>query len=72
MIDFSTLPLLKDKKALVTGVANDQSIAWVSRSLMAACSERRLSLKNAKTEIRPLAPGEHTKQEPQADGDGHS
>ena len=53
MIDFSTLPLLKDKKALVTGVANDQSIAWVSRSLMAAGSERRLSLKNAKTEIRP-------------------
>ena len=28
MIDFSTLPLLKGKKALVTGIANDQSIAW--------------------------------------------
>ena len=28
MIDISTLPLLKGKKALVTGIANDQSIAW--------------------------------------------
>lgn len=28
MIDLSTLTLLKDKKALVTGIANDQSIAW--------------------------------------------
>jgi enoyl-[acyl-carrier protein] reductase I len=28
MIDLSSLPLLKGKKALVTGIANDQSIAW--------------------------------------------
>jgi enoyl-[acyl-carrier protein] reductase I len=28
VIDLSTLPLLKGKKALVTGIANDQSIAW--------------------------------------------
>ena len=28
MIDVSTLTLLKGKKALVTGIANDQSIAW--------------------------------------------
>ena len=28
MIDISTLPLLKGKRALVTGIANDQSIAW--------------------------------------------
>jgi len=28
MIDVSSLPLLKGKKALVTGIANDQSIAW--------------------------------------------
>ncbi len=28
MIDISTLPLLKGKKALVTGIANDQSIAY--------------------------------------------
>ena len=28
MIDVSSLNLLKGKKALVTGVANDQSIAW--------------------------------------------
>jgi enoyl-[acyl-carrier protein] reductase I len=28
VIDLSTLPLLKSKKALVTGIANDQSIAW--------------------------------------------
>ena len=28
MIDVSTLAFLKGKKALVTGIANDQSIAW--------------------------------------------
>lgn len=28
MIDVSSLNLLKGKKALVTGIANDQSIAW--------------------------------------------
>jgi enoyl-[acyl-carrier protein] reductase I len=28
MFDLKSLKLLKDKKALVTGVANDQSIAW--------------------------------------------
>jgi enoyl-[acyl-carrier protein] reductase I len=28
MIDMSSLPLLEGKKALVTGIANDQSIAW--------------------------------------------
>ncbi|MGB3036655.1 MAG: SDR family oxidoreductase, partial [Methyloceanibacter sp.] len=28
MIDISTLPLLEGKKALVSGIANDQSIAW--------------------------------------------
>jgi enoyl-[acyl-carrier protein] reductase I len=28
MIEISTLPFLKGKKALVTGIANDQSIAW--------------------------------------------
>ena len=28
MTDISALPLLKGKKALVTGIANDQSIAW--------------------------------------------
>jgi enoyl-[acyl-carrier protein] reductase I len=28
MIDISSLTLLKGKKALVTGIANDQSIAW--------------------------------------------
>src|SRR5688572_7479899 len=28
MIDLTSLPLLKGKKALVTGIANDQSIAW--------------------------------------------
>jgi enoyl-[acyl-carrier protein] reductase I len=29
MIDLSSLALLKGKKALVTGIANDQSIAGV-------------------------------------------
>ncbi len=28
MLDLASLPLLKGKKALVTGIANDQSIAW--------------------------------------------
>ena len=28
MIDLSSLAVLKGKKALVTGIANDQSIAW--------------------------------------------
>ena len=28
MIDLSSLTLLKGRKALVTGIANDQSIAW--------------------------------------------
>ena len=28
MIDLSSLTLLKGKKALVTGIANDKSIAW--------------------------------------------
>ncbi len=28
MFDMHSLPLLKGKKVLVTGVANDQSIAW--------------------------------------------
>ena len=28
MIDVSSLAFLKGKKALVTGIANDQSIAW--------------------------------------------
>ena len=28
MIDLASLPLLKGRKALVTGIANDQSIAW--------------------------------------------
>jgi enoyl-[acyl-carrier protein] reductase I len=28
MIDLASLPLLKGKRALVTGIANDQSIAW--------------------------------------------
>ena len=28
MTDLSTLPFFKGKKALVTGTANDQSIAW--------------------------------------------
>jgi enoyl-[acyl-carrier protein] reductase I len=28
MIDLASLPLLKGRKALITGIANDQSIAW--------------------------------------------
>src|ERR1700745_813906 len=58
MIDLSTLPLLKGKKALVTGVANDQSIAWgCARAFRAFGADLALTYLNdkAKKHVAPLA-----------------
>jgi enoyl-[acyl-carrier protein] reductase I len=56
--DLSTLPLLKGKKALVTGIANDQSIAWgcakAFRSFGADLAITYLNDK-AKPYVEPLA-----------------
>jgi enoyl-[acyl-carrier protein] reductase I len=58
MIDLASLPLLKGKKALVTGIANDQSIAWgcakAFRLLGADLAITYLSEK-AKPQVEPLA-----------------
>jgi enoyl-[acyl-carrier protein] reductase I len=58
MIDLASLPLLKGKKALVTGIANDQSIAWgcakAFRLLGADLAITYLSEK-AKPHVEPLA-----------------
>jgi len=58
MLDLSSLPLLKGRKALVTGVANDQSIAWgcakAFRLLGADVAITYLNDK-AKPHVEPLA-----------------
>src|SRR5215468_5710192 len=58
MIDISALPLLKGKKALVTGIANDQSIAWgcakAFRTFGADLAITHLNEK-AKPYVEPLA-----------------
>jgi enoyl-[acyl-carrier protein] reductase I len=58
MTDISALPLLKGKKALVTGIANDQSIAWgcakAFRALGANVAITYLNDK-AKPYVEPLA-----------------
>jgi enoyl-[acyl-carrier protein] reductase I len=58
MTDASSLNLLKGKKALVTGVANDQSIAWgcakAFRTLGADVAMTYLNEK-AKAHVEPLA-----------------
>ena len=58
MIDLSTLPLLKGKKALVTGIANDQSIAWgCAKALKAFGADLAITYLDdkAKPEVEPLA-----------------
>jgi enoyl-[acyl-carrier protein] reductase I len=58
MIDVSTLPLLKGKKALVTGVANDQSIAWgCAKAFKAFGADLAITYLNdkAKPYVEPLA-----------------
>ena len=58
MIDVSALPLLKGKKALVTGVANDQSIAYgCAKAFRAFGADLAMTYRNdkAKKFVEPLA-----------------
>ena len=58
MIDISSLALLKGKKALVTGIANDQSIAWgCAKALHAFGADVAITYLNEKTKryVDPLA-----------------
>jgi enoyl-[acyl-carrier protein] reductase I len=58
MIDISTLPLLKGKKTLVTGIANDQSIAWgCAKAFRAFGADLAITYLNdkAKPHVEPLA-----------------
>ena len=58
MMDVSTLPLLKGKKALVTGIANDQSIAWgCAKAFRTFGAELAITYLNekAKPYVEPLA-----------------
>jgi enoyl-[acyl-carrier protein] reductase I len=58
MIDLSSLALLKGKKALVTGIANDQSIAWgCAKAFRAFGADLAVTYRNdkAKPYVEPLA-----------------
>jgi enoyl-[acyl-carrier protein] reductase I len=58
MIDPSSLALLKGKKALVTGIANDQSIAWgCAKAFNAFGADVAVTYLNekAKPYVEPLA-----------------
>ena len=58
MIDVSALPLLKGKKALVTGVANDQSIAYgCAKAFRAFGADLAMTYRNEKAKkfVEPLA-----------------
>src|SRR4029434_6273469 len=58
MIDISQLGLLKGKKALVTGIANDQSIAWgCAKTFRAFGADVAVTYLNdkAKSYVVPLA-----------------
>ncbi|WP_072396045.1 enoyl-ACP reductase FabI [Hyphomicrobium sp. CS1GBMeth3] len=58
MIDLSTLALLKGKKALVTGIANDQSIAWgCAKAFRAFGADVAVTYLNEKSKrfVEPLA-----------------
>jgi len=58
MIDLSGLPLLKEKKALVTGVANDQSIAYgCAKAFRAFGADLAMTYRNEKAKkfVEPLA-----------------
>jgi enoyl-[acyl-carrier protein] reductase I len=60
MIDVSALPLLKGKKALVTGIANDQSIAYgCAKAFRAFGADLAITYLNAKAKpyVEPLAKG---------------
>ena len=59
MIDISTLPLLKGKKALVTGIANDQSIAWgCAKAFRAFGADLAMTYLNEKAKPYRRAPGQ--------------
>jgi enoyl-[acyl-carrier protein] reductase I len=58
MIDLSGLPLLKGKKALITGVANDQSIAYgCAKAFRAFGADLAMTYRNEKAKkfVEPLA-----------------
>ena len=58
MIDLASLPLLKGKKALVVGIANDQSIAWgCAKAFRTAGAELAITWLNDKARpyVEPLA-----------------
>ena len=58
MIDLSSLALLKGKKALVTGIANDQSIAWgCAKAFHAFGADVAVTYLNEKSKpyVEPLA-----------------
>jgi enoyl-[acyl-carrier protein] reductase I len=58
MIDVSALPLLKGKKALVTGIANDQSIAYgCAKAFRAFGADLAMTYRNEKAKkfVEPLA-----------------
>jgi enoyl-[acyl-carrier protein] reductase I len=58
MIDVSTLPLLKGKKALVTGIANDQSIAYgCAKAFRMFGADLAMTYRNEKAKkfVEPLA-----------------
>jgi enoyl-[acyl-carrier protein] reductase I len=58
MIDPQSLPLLRGKKALVTGIANDQSIAWgCAKAFRAFGAELAITYLNdkARPHVEPLA-----------------
>ena len=58
MIDVTTLPLLKGKKALITGIANDQSIGYgCAKAFRALGAEVAMTYRNEKAKkfVEPLA-----------------
>src|SRR5215475_11492686 len=58
MIDLASLPLLRGRKALVTGIANDQSIAWgCAKAFRLLGAELAITYLNdkAKPYVEPLA-----------------
>jgi enoyl-[acyl-carrier protein] reductase I len=58
MIDISSLPLLGGKKALVAGIANDQSIAWgCAKAFRAFGADLAMTYRNEKAKkfVEPLA-----------------
>ena len=58
MLDLATAPLLKGRKALVTGIANDQSIAWgCAKAFHLLGADLAITYLNekAKPHVEPLA-----------------